>query len=369
MRTGKRSSVEFIRTGAVKRTGVYLPANLAAASEDGGEFVKAKMTRKVVSWVLAFGDVRVVMEENRSDGTVRKIVVRVEGETVLRHGAMPIQAGAVRDAVAEMEGFDTQPAIEVFNKVAQKVVGTADGEFVRAGNKNDQVATKGGDDTYYAAKGDDGVNLGGGDDTAVYAELNRGIRADLRKGVVNKGGGDKDDLKGVENVVGTGKKDVIKGDGEANRLEGLNGNDRIKGRGGDDSIDGGAGRDRLDGGSGADFVFGGIGNDIIRGGSGDDSLFGGDGVDVLTGGPGTDAMTGGIGADVFVLDATPSDQGPDTVTDFSEGQGDKLALTGEASEYSAEVVNGSTEISRDGEVVAVLVGVEAPDVVADSIFN
>lgn len=115
-------------------------------------------------------------------------------------------------------------------------------------------------------------------------------------------------------------------------------------------VRGGAGADTLQGGEGRDEIFGGAGDDSLNGGGGADTLHGGDGNDTLQGGgagPGQldeldggagddqiflapDAVaTGGAGADTFIF----SEQaGPDgllgLVTDFSEGQGDRIAFSG-----------------------------------------
>ena len=105
-------------------------------------------------------------------------------------------------------------------------------------------------------------------------------------------------------------------------------------------MDGGDGVDLLGGGNGVDLLRGGNGNDTLYGGDGDDSLWGENGDDYLEGGAGADTLTGGAGADTFVFGeesivTTPTDTrdlGPqtDTVTDFSQDQGDRLDLRGVA---------------------------------------
>ena len=68
-------------------------------------------------------------------------------------------------------------------------------------------------------------------------------------------------LASVENVTGTGRKDVILGDAGPNSLSGAGGDDIINGREGDDQLLGGNKDDRLDGGPGANTNDGGTGAD------------------------------------------------------------------------------------------------------------
>ena len=117
-------------------------------------------------------------------------------------------------------------------------------------------------------------------------------------------------------------------------------------------MDGGAGNDYLQGDAGHDLLYGGSGSDLLRGGTGNDALYGGlgsdgggiggleggAGDDRLDGGAGVDTLTGGDGADTFVFGtASVVDTGAptetrtvstetDTVTDFSQEQGDRLDL-------------------------------------------
>lgn len=89
-----------------------------------------------------------------------------------------------------------------------------------------------------------------------------------------------------------------------------------------------AGNDTMTGAVDDDHIRGFAGNDKLTGGFGEDRLDGGDGSDTLTGGDNADVLTGGLGADIFVyrneLDST--DQDADTITDFSQAQGDKISL-------------------------------------------
>ena len=64
-------------------------------------------------------------------------------------------------------------------------------------------------------------------------------------------------------------------------------------------------------------------NDTIYGGDGKDLIKGGSGNDFLAGESGNDTLTGGVGADIFYFD---SNEGTDTITDYSASQGDKIQL-------------------------------------------
>lgn len=59
----------------------------------------------------------------------------------------------------------------------------------------------------------------------------------------------------IENAVGGGGADTLRGNGIGNRLNGRNGDDAIEGAAGDDTVEGGGGRDMLAGGTGDDLVF------------------------------------------------------------------------------------------------------------------
>src|SRR5262249_48658756 len=68
----------------------------------------------------------------------------------------------------------------------------------------------------------------------------------------------------------------------------------------------------------------------IYGGAGSDRLLGSGGNDVLQGGAGKDILTGGSGADRFTYtvlsDSTVAAGGRDTISDFSEAEGDRIDL-------------------------------------------
>ncbi|MBD2042888.1 calcium-binding protein [Microcoleus sp. FACHB-672] len=72
-------------------------------------------------------------------------------------------------------------------------------------------------------------------------------------------------------------------------------------------------------------IVGNAGNNYLWGGAGNDTITGGVGNDTIRGSVGSDVLTGGAGADYFNFYSTS--EGSDSITDFSWGQGDKIALS------------------------------------------
>lgn len=110
-----------------------------------------------------------------------------------------------------------------------------------------------------------------------------------------------DNLKSVEEVIGSQFNDVFKGSKF---------NDIFHSGEGDDLLDGGTGDDRLFGGKGNDRLSGDEGDDLLDGGSGDDVLNGGAGNDVyiFRKGDGNDTLYDGTGNDKLAFaDANISD--------------------------------------------------------------
>jgi Tol biopolymer transport system component len=111
-------------------------------------------------------------------------------------------------------------------------------------------------------------------------------------------------------LVGTPRRDVLRGTNERDVVRALGGNDFVDGNPGDrkieyyrrlddDVLDGGTGADVLWGRRGYDVLLGGPGNDRLRGGGGTDRLAGGPGDDLLDGGRADDRLDGGAGDDGF----------------------------------------------------------------------
>ncbi len=144
---------------------------------------------------------------------------------------------------------------------------------------------------------------------------------------------------GDDRFNGEGGNDLINGKGGKDTLNGGRGNDTLIGGNGNDRLHGGRGKDTLNGGNGNDNLIGGNSNDRLNGGKGKDTLNGGRGKDILLGGSGRDRLNGGVGndeltggpsIDQFIFDSNKrfrrNDIGIDTITDFSQTQGDIILL-------------------------------------------
>jgi Ca2+-binding RTX toxin-like protein len=157
---------------------------------------------------------------------------------------------------------------------------------------------------------------------------------------------------GQDTITGADGSDTVLGGKDDDLVHGNAGADLVFGGNGADVVRGGRDGDLVQGNAGADFVFGDRGDDIVRGGQGDDHVYGGEGADRLFGDLGDDVLTGGAGADLFVFDAA----GQDTVTDFSEADGDVVhisrALAGDFEALSGHISadsQGNAVIAFDGQ--------------------
>ncbi|MEL7049273.1 MAG: calcium-binding protein, partial [Pseudomonadota bacterium] len=192
------------------------------------------------------------------------------------------------------------------------------------GDGNDMIVAHFGDDVYVGGEGQDTLDMSMA--SRAFVDLERGEARGLGR----------DQVQGVEAVIGSSGNDRLRGDDADNVLTGNAGRDSLSGRSGNDVLDGGEGDDRLSGGSGDDTLVGGEGQDRLNGGSGNDDLSGGDGNDrlwgldgddVISDGAGDDRVGGGRGDDVVVAgegnDFYNGGRGFDTI-DFS---GSNSALT------------------------------------------
>lgn len=157
---------------------------------------------------------------------------------------------------------------------------------VWTGPGDDHVIGDASANTFFTGLGQDVIHGGGGIDTVrfdvptlfddgpegsflnVFARVSVDLAAhsavlSRRSGVVGQ-----ERLYGVDNVIGTDRKDTILGNDRSNVLRGAasagrynDNGDSIDGRGGDDSIFGQGGDDTLDGGPGANVIDGGYGTD------------------------------------------------------------------------------------------------------------
>lgn len=210
----------------------------------------------------------------------------------------------------------------------------------------DEFTGDGGENEFWALGGNDAINGKGGWDTAIYTQDanfskgGKGIKVDLSKGEIRDGFGDKDKVKGIEAVRGTAKNDVFIGSNRTDEFQGVDGVDKY---------DGGKGFDYL--WFGANNYSGGVNGVVINVAQGrvlddgygnsekfksiesftgthfGDTFIGSKKDDEFKGGDGNDTMTGGKGADTFAFDPPPdSATNHDTITDFNQAEGDRMAL-------------------------------------------
>ena len=212
---------------------------------------------------------------------------------------------------------------------------------------NDSIETfKGGD-------GADTIRGGSGHDVLLSDREGpgAGVTVDLRGHYAIDTYGNRDLVRGIEEVYATEYTDTLSGNRADNVFHPDGGDDLVNGRGGWDSVTFfgtgfagfagvvvdlkagtalGAGSmtlTRIEGVTGSamgDRLMGKGNANILYGGQGDDRISGRHGDDVVAGGGGDDRLLGGLGADVF--DFAPGG-GRDRVLDFALGQ-DQLSLRG-----------------------------------------
>ena len=201
---------------------------------------------------------------------------------------------------------------------------TADNEVFDGGAGNDTIDG-----------GGKSIASGPFGDFSNYAGATAGVVVDLLAGTaIGDASVGSDTLLNIDSINGSAFNDTITGNSNANLLRGFAGSDIIHGGDGNDQIEGGQLSNPTLGGN--DFLYGDGGNDVIYGGSGND---------LIDGGAGNDTLTGSTGADTFVY-ATGG--GADQVTDFNQGQGDRIDLTGVAGIFGlSDIQSHSTQIGAN----------------------
>lgn len=140
-------------------------------------------------------------------------------------GSDMVHGGSGNDSIAAGDGDDT-------------VDGGAGRDLINGGKGNDSLSGGDGDDQIIGGEGDDiveggpGADVldgGPGRDTLSFAGSKTGVRANLRKSVIE---GDK--VTRFENLVGSPKDDVLIGNAGANVITGNTGRDVMTGGGGAD---------------------------------------------------------------------------------------------------------------------------------------
>ncbi|MEQ1528189.1 MAG: hypothetical protein ABL925_02655 [Methylococcales bacterium] len=170
--------------------------------------------------------------------------------------------------------------------------------------KDDRLQGTPGNDVLEGLAGKDIIDGGEGIDTASYEHAPKKVTVNLARNNASGGGG-KDKLTSIENVVGSAYADTLMGNGSDNSLSGLAGNDKLVG-----------------------------------------SL----GRDTLIGGPGADLLTGGKGADTFRFDSLATGRAnADKIMDFSRTQGDLISLDAAVFSNQNFVTVNKLTLAKNGE--------------------
>ena len=288
-------------------------------------------------------------------------------------GANRLEGGAGADELSGGAGMDTV-SYSGSDEAVTVDLGDGTGEGGHAeGDVITDIENVVGSEYRDVLQGDAGANRldgGAGVDTVSYSGSDEAVTVDLEAGTGKRGHAEGDVIVQVENVLGSGYGDVLRGDDSANQLSGGGGNDRLSGRGGDDVLEGGAGADRLSGGGGNDTVsyaesdwgvrvyletgtgkgghaegdvimdfenvLGSVHGDVLGGDDGANRLSGGGGNDRLSGRGGDDVLEGGAGADRLIGGA-----GVDTVSYAGSDRGVRVYLetgTGKGGHAEGDVI-------------------------------
>jgi hypothetical protein len=209
----------------------------------------------------------------------------------------------------------------------------------------DKIVGSENEEEFVGLRGADKFDGKGGRDQLDYSRDvdyggKKGIKVELNVGEIRDGFGDTDRVKNVESIIGTQKNDNFLGGKGDDVFKGLGGKDKYNGGDGFDQIafnhnewNGGkngvsvnvAKGKILDDGYGNSEKFKSI--ESFHGTNLDDEFVGSKKDDEFKGEEGNDTMTGGDGGDMFVFNPPPDNAtNHDIITDFNEGEGDRIAL-------------------------------------------
>ncbi len=278
--------------------------------------------------------------------------------------------------------------------------------------RNNYLNGLGGDDILVGSLDTDNFDGGEGTDTLDYSRYasNGNIIVNLTSGDVPSsgratggafvgantaydGGGKRETVVSIENVITRGGQDFIYGSEVANRIETGAGNDYIEGRGGDDYIDGGTGGDHMIGGAGNDTYIVDNAGDIVEeqengghdtvitslstytaganvetvtganqngqtltGNDQNNTITGTNGNDTIDGRGGADVMIGLAGNDVYFVDNVN-----DQVVENADGGTDEIR-TG-LSTYSLETLPNVENLTGIGVNSQTLIGNQGANVI------
>jgi len=299
-----------------------------------------------------------------------------------------INAGTAKD------GFGTTDTL----RNLENIIGSEFNDILIGNNQNNRIEASTGDDLLIGNGGDDYLNGGDNIDTVSYRHdsgsvyvnldetqsyqnpggyLHTTIVSDsliptdtqpnftLNAGTALDGFGDTDELRNLENLVGSGYDDVLIGNDSDNQIEGLAGNDLLIGNAGDDQLNGSDGIDTVGyhydpdavyvnleqnqaqdgfgnsdqlhsienvvGSAFDDEIIGDANTNIIHAGAGDDLVIARDNDDIIFGEAGRDTLFGEQGDD-FLVGGTEADtldggSGNDTASYFTANSGVIANLT------------------------------------------
>lgn len=174
-----------------------------------------------------------------------------------------------------------------------RVIGTDGGDWIEAGDTDDQIDVGEGNNTVRAGNGINDIDAGDGNNLILTGNGVDDITVGNGNNDINAGNGNNDVTAGDGNntiITGTGVDNVVVG----------NGNNNISTDAGDDSVDAGNGVNVINAGDGDDYVIAGNGGNIVDLGAGDDEADTGDGADRITIGSGDDIVSAGSGDDVII---------------------------------------------------------------------
>ncbi len=208
-------------------------------------------------------------------GTGYDRIIAVTGSSAIN---ITIAAGASIDYIRGSNFADNINASAEVNPML--ISGLNGDDILIGGSGNDTILGGAGDDTLDGRLGADQVNgESGAHDVITYATSLVGVEVNMITNVNRYGTANNDVLTNIEDIVGSGFNDSLRGSSVANIIKGNAGVDSLFGEGGDDVLEGGIGIDSLQGGAGADSFNAGDGNDTLTVDGADLSFLGGAGAD------------------------------------------------------------------------------------------
>ena len=138
----------------------------------------------------------------------------------------------------------------------ENVIGSDYDDALIGNERPNELYAGDGDDVLIGGAGADFLQGGKGIDLVDYTDSDTGVRVNLTTNTGEGGHAMGDVIADVENVIGSLYRDILWGDGNANRLFGGGGNDELHGDDGDDLLEGGEGADTFifDRGHGEDTI-------------------------------------------------------------------------------------------------------------------